>query len=183
MSESNVSTKEQVFIALLLTGLLVAVALAPLQPKQRLLPFTLIFLVAVAYLYVLHLEWQNTIKLENQILEKIEGKEYDPSTENSLSWLYACIVEALKESRPLFQTLLRDRKPQVLAMYFRSVQAHLNPNWFCFTCGKQVRYAFKPLCDSFIDPLLDGNTWLSSFHVYCSGCMNIEDVETCIRLS
>ena len=55
MTEIQFSLIEQVFITLVLTVLITAVVVAPLEPIQKLLPFTTLFLLSISFLYVLRL--------------------------------------------------------------------------------------------------------------------------------
>jgi len=117
------------------------------------------------------IEGQNASLVEAKILEKIEGKKYDSFKESSVSWLFTCLLEALKETRPLFFNFTREKSLNSLGVSLRNVRRHLNPNWYCSSCGRQVRWNFKPLVDCVVDPLLDENAgFFAPVRIGCVNC-------------
>jgi len=146
----------------ILLGSLLHVWFWVLQRPQPLLVLDSAFLTLTVLFYT------RTSQTTEQSLE-----EHNPYQESSFYWLLSSLREAIHEARPLLFSLYK-HKPRALFEFIRSVQAHLSANWYCSSCGRQLRQAFIPSSETILDSILVGegeSHWQRlTCPIYCRQC-------------
>lgn len=102
-------------------------------------------------------------------------REFDFTRENPLFWMVLEFEQIVEDLRPL----ILDFNLYSIRIFLRSLRCRLSPHWFCDGCGRQLRYSFKVLADSFTDPLLDEKAgWRAAPKIRCVLCFQLLQEES-----